>query len=122
MRSKIQLKSVIFRVASLPAFKNAIVIIGVLVALLVGFFTLHAQAPLAQQLLVVPAVVNSKDNGAVDTESTSEVMIYNQKLELILSADLSAISSNEQQHLDRLLKICDLMASIGSTVIYQLDK
>ncbi|MEQ8415179.1 MAG: hypothetical protein RIB71_11955 [Imperialibacter sp.] len=126
MRSKTQIKGAIFKVASLPAFKNIVIILGIAVALLVGFFTLHAQPNAMGEFAIDPKTVSSNvrvvGSDFLDVETTPEVIIYDRNLDLILSANLTSISDYEKEHLSRLLKVCDLMFSSDNTTIYQLDK
>jgi len=136
MRSKTQTKGSFFSLISLPAVKNFIIILGVVVALLVGFFTLHAGVVLGAEPGSEPGIepgrfallssggVNVAD---VDPENLEvilqpEVLIYGKNFELILSANLATISPYEREHVQRLLNVCDLLLVNENTSIYRLDK
>jgi len=126
MRSKAQIKGIIFKVMSPSAFKNVIIILGVVVALLVGFFTLHAEPGKHGLSLINPKTGTSNilviDLETLEIETSPEVLIYDKNLDLVLSANLDVLSDHEKEHLNRLLKVCDLMLSSDNTTIYQLDK
>ncbi len=111
---------------SLPGFRSFIVFLGILVALLIGIFTLHAEAS-PFRIPVVGPVTNELDKVDVDVEaaevtSAPIVLVYDKNFDLILSTNINAISSYERQHLDRLLNICELLMNNDETAIYWLDK
>lgn len=126
MQSKPQIKGMFFKVASLPAFKNIIILLGIVVAMAIGFFTLHAKnGPYSLSF------IDSRNAGSnirvvhaetLEVETMPEVIIYDRNFELVLSANLITISSYEKEHLDRLLKVCDLLFLNDNAAIYQLDK
>ncbi len=136
MRSKTQTKGSLFSLISLPAVKNFIIILGVVVALLVGFFTLHAGVEPGSEpgsgLSIEPGRFALLSSGgvavaAVDPENLEvsfqpEVLVYDKNFELILSANLSTISPYEREHVQRLLNVCDLLLVNENTSIYRLDK
>lgn len=130
MRSITHIKGALARTISLPLVKNVIIVLGVVVALLVGFFTLHAGVGTGFRTdglsLIGPksstASIKTIDAETLDVEFQPEVLIYDRNFELILTANPSSISSYEKEHLDRLLRVCDLLLTNDNTAIYRLDK
>lgn len=132
MSSKTQSKGSFFSLISLPAIKNLIIILGVVVALLVGFFTLHAGVVPRTEPGLVPGSFALLSSGGVEVAGVDpenlevvlqpDVFVYDKNFDLILSANLSTISAYEQEHLQRLLKVCDLLLVNENTSIYRLDK
>lgn len=126
MRSKTQLKGTIFKIVSLPTFKNIVILLGVVVAVLVGFFTLHAEPNAGGFSYINPqrtgTSIRMVEAETLEVESMPEVIVYDKNFELILLVDLGTISDYEKEHLNRLLTVCDLLFVNAATTIYQLDK
>lgn len=111
---------------SLPTVRSFIVVVGILVALLIGIFSLHA-ANRGSLFSVIGPEANTITQLQVDAEnmlvrSVPVVIVYDKNFDLILSTNMSSISQYEKEHLDRLLNICELLLQNEETSIYWLDK
>ena len=111
---------------SLPTVRSFIVFVGILVALLIGIFSLHA-ANLESLFPVIGPEANTISQLQVDAEnmlvsSAPVIIVYDKNFDLVLSTNMSNISQYEKEHLDRLLNICELLLQNGETTIYWLDK
>lgn len=111
---------------SLPTVRSLIVLVGILVALLIGIFSLHA-ANRGSLFSVIGPEANTITQLQVDAEnmlvsSAPLVFVYDKNFDLILSTNMSSVSQYEKEHLDRLLNICELLLQNEETTIYWLDK
>ena len=126
MRSKTQLKGTIFKIVSLPTFKNIVILLGVAVAVLVGFFTLQATPEAGGLSFITPqrteTSIKMVEAETLEVENMPEVIVYDKNFELILLVNTGTISDYEKEHFNRLLKVCDLLFVNAATTIYQLDK
>lgn len=111
----------------MPGVRGIILVVGILVALLVGFYTLHAAPLYPSSILIVPEGVNRIPEINVDTENVQVtaapiLLVYDKNFDLILATNPASISPYEKKHLDRLLNICELLIVDEATTIYWLDK
>lgn len=126
MALKNQKKASITKMMSLPKVRSFIVMLGILVALLIGIFTLHAETPISALSMITPEGTRIR-HVEVDIEnfqvtSAPTVLVYDKNFDLILSSHPGSISQHEKEHLSRLLNICELLMNNDETTIYWLDK
>lgn len=126
MLSKTQLKGAIFKIVSLPAFKNIVILLGVVVAMLVGFFTLQASSGAGDLSFITlqhaGTPIRVVEAETLEVESMPQVIVYDKNFDLVLLVNPGSISAYEKEHLNRLLHVCDLLFTDATTTVYQLDK